>query len=57
MFCPLECEGTSPSTRCHEYSSGSLEIGEQVNVMSFNSTIVELRGLAVIPVIKNKSIK
>ena len=51
MFCPLECEGTSPSTRCHEYPSGVV-VGIQVNVTSFNATTVELVGLAVTPVTK-----
>ena len=54
VFCPLECEGTTPSTRCHEYPSGLVleNVGLQVNVTSLNATTVELAGVAVTPVTK-----
>ena len=42
-----------PLTRCHEYESSVIEVdGVQVNVTSFDTSTIELAGLALTPIIK-----
>ena len=47
LFCPLDCEGMSPSTQFHEYPSGSSPSDVQVNMTSFNAATLIFFGLAV----------